>query len=75
MYKSNTPIRLIGIRVDKLENEDELQMSLFENIDNKKQGVLDKTIDELKNKYGYTSIVRGTNVKNKENFRKSKILE
>ena len=75
MYKSNTPVRLIGIRVDKLEDENEAQMSLFENVDNKRQGVLDKTIDELKNKYGYTSIVRGTNVKNRENIRKSKIIE
>ena len=76
MYKSGMCIRLIGIRVDKLENENESQMSLFENNSvTKKQEKLDKTIDELKNKYGYTSIVRGTNVKNKANMRKSKIIE
>ena len=75
MYKINIPIRLIGVRVDKLEDEDDFQMSLFENQDIKKQGKLDKTIDELKNKYGYTTIVRGTNVKNRENIRKSKIIE
>ena len=75
MYKSNTYIRLIGVRVDKLDDENESQMSLFENIDNKKQEMLDKTIDSLKNKYGYTSIIRGTNVNNKENIRRSKIIE
>ena len=75
MYKSNTYIRLIGVRVDKLDEEGEIQISLFENDNNKKQEKLDKTIDILKNKYGYTAIVRGTNIKNKDKIRKSKIIE
>ena len=75
MYKENTFIRLIGVRVDKLDDENESQMSLFENSDNKKQEILDKTLDDLKNKYGYTSIVRGTNINNRKNIRKSKIIE
>ena len=74
MYKNGTYIRLIGVRVDKLDDENESQMSLFDNnIDTKKQERLDKTIDELKNKYGYTSIVRGTNVKNRENLRRTNL--
>lgn len=57
MYK-NEPIRLVGVRVDNLENKDEVQLSLFSQNDNSKQEKLDKTLDNLKNKYGYNLITR-----------------
>lgn len=75
MYKSNTLIRLIGVRVDKLESEEESQLSLFKNENTYKQDALDKTLDSLKSKYGYNSIVRATNVVNRKNIRKSKIID
>lgn len=55
MYK-NEPIRLIGVKVDNLENKDEIQISFFEN--DKKQEKLDSVLDDLKIKYGYNSITR-----------------
>lgn len=55
MYK-NQSIRLVGVRVDKLVSEDEVQISLF---DNNKDDQLEKAIDVIKNKYGYTKIRRG----------------
>lgn len=58
MYKNNIPIRLIGARVDNLVSNDEIQLSLFSNNDNQKQEMLDKTLDELKSKYGYNVITR-----------------
>ena len=49
----NIPIRLIGIRLDSLTDSNDYQISLFENIDKKiNDKNLDKTIDELKKKYG-----------------------
>ena len=57
MYKSEIPIRLIGLRVDGLTGE-RSQLSLFQNKENEKQEKLDKVMDELKNKYGYNSITR-----------------
>ena len=51
-------IRLIGVRVDNLIEKGEQQLSLFQDEENKKQEKLDKTIDELKEKYGYNSITR-----------------
>lgn len=58
MYK-NEPIRLVGLRVDNLENKDEIQLSLFSNdINQEKQEKLDFVLDNLKNKYGYNSITR-----------------
>ncbi len=55
MYK-NEPIRLIGVRVDNLENKDEVQLSIFAN--DLKQDKLDTVLDSLKLKYGYNSITR-----------------
>ena len=50
------PIRLIGLRVDNLEGKEDLQLSFFK--PDEKQSNLDKTIDELKQKYGFTKITR-----------------
>ena len=55
MYKKE-PMRLIGVKVDNLENKDEIQISFFEN--DKKQEKLDSVLDDLKIKYGYNSITR-----------------
>ena len=52
-----TPIRLIGVRVDKLCESKELQLSLFDNTSNK-QTKIDKVVDELKQKYGYDKVTR-----------------
>lgn len=58
MYK-NEPIRLVGVRVDNLENKDEIQLSFFSQEEvEKKQDKLDTVLDNLKNKYGYDFITR-----------------
>lgn len=57
MYKGEA-IRLVALRADKLINEDEGQISLFNTSNKDKQEKLDKTLDELKQKYGYSSITR-----------------
>lgn len=58
MYK-NEPIRLVGVRVDNLENKDEIQLSFFSQEEvEKKQDKLDTVLDNLKNKYGYNFITR-----------------
>ncbi len=58
MYRKGTPIRLIGLRVDDLTDKEERQLSIFNDMKDKKQEKLDKTIDELKDKYGYNLITR-----------------
>ena len=58
MYKQNTLIRLIGVRVDNLVSKDEMQLSLFSQEESEKQENLDKVVDNLKNKYGYNTITR-----------------
>lgn len=58
MYYMPMSIRLVGVRVDNLVGKDTLQLSLFDNNEEKKQEKLDKVIDEIKNKYGYNKITR-----------------
>lgn len=59
MFKSGMFIRLIGVRVDNLVPEGEMQMSLFGNTENdEKQKKLDSVMDLLNEKYGYNSITR-----------------
>lgn len=48
-----TPVRLIGIRLDALSDTNDYQISLFEDIDAKiKDEKINKTIEELRNKFG-----------------------
>ncbi len=52
------PIRLIGIRLDMLEETSDYQLSLFDSHTNSKENrKLDKTVDNLKNKFG-SSIIK-----------------
>lgn len=57
MFKGE-PIRLIGIKVDKLTTQEKQQLSLFDTPRNEKQQKLDKTLDKLKEKYGYDAVTR-----------------
>ena len=58
LFKKGMSIRLIGVKVDNLVEKDELQLSFFSDSNSKKQENLDKTLDQLKKKYGYNSITR-----------------
>ena len=66
MYKKGTFIRLVGLRVDKLIDEDEVQMSLFRGEADKKQEKIDKVVDTLKQKYGYNSVTRAGKLHSEE---------
>ena len=57
MYNGEA-IRLVGVRVDNLENKDEVQISFFSNEDEQKQEKIDNVLDSLKEKFGYNSITR-----------------
>ncbi len=62
LYKSEY-VRLIGIRVDELTNENESQISLFESNIDPKQAKIDKTVDKIKEKYGYNFIRKAGELK------------
>ena len=66
MYKKGTFIRLVGLRVDKLIDEDEVQMSLFRGEADKKQEKIDKVVDTLKQKYVDNSVTRAGKLHSEE---------
>ena len=58
---NNQPIRLIGIKLDNLTDNEFTQISMFEQpVKNIKNSKLDNVIDDIKDKYGYDSITLGT---------------
>lgn len=70
LYKGGMFIRLMGVRVEHLVNKEERQLSFFSKNDDK-QEKLDKTIDSLKDKYGYHFITRAGKMNTKEMMKKS----
>ncbi len=64
MYKPGTPIRLIGVRLDKLSSTEEGQISIFDLQNDQKKNKLDSAIDSIKEKYGFSKISRASNIGN-----------
>jgi len=63
LYK-NQSIRLIGIKLDNLTNNEFNQISMFDKTLNKEKNLkLDNVIDKIKDKYGYDSITLGSIIK------------
>lgn len=57
----NQPIRLVGVKLDNLTDNEFNQISMFEqSIKKEKNSKLDNVIDNIKDKYGYDSITLGT---------------
>lgn len=70
LYKNGMFIRLMGVRVEHLVSKEELQLSFFSQKDDK-QEKLDKTIDSLKDKYGYHFITRAGKMNTQDMMKKS----
>ena len=64
--KNGTFIRLVGLRVDKLIDKSEMQLSLFSNEKDEKQEKLDRVVDSLKDKYGYNFVTRAGKLNSEE---------
>lgn len=65
MY-THEPLRLVGVGLSNLQNIQENQLSLFD-IENTKQSKVDKTVDNILNKYGNitrASLIKGKTRKN-----------
>ena len=68
MY-NDEPIRLIGIRLDKLVEENNEQISIFDFEKKEKSVELLRALDELKNKFG-NSVINIASCKNNNIFHK-----
>lgn len=54
-------VRLVGVRVDKLSKKENMQLSLFDT-QIKKENNIDKVMDSLNNKFGYSTVKRATDM-------------
>lgn len=63
LWDGQTPIRLLGISLTDLTQDDTSQMSLFQDDKREKARKLDKTYDAINNRFGSATIKRGTSVK------------
>lgn len=54
----NRAVRLIGIQTSKLQDNDSMQLSIFQEKTNEKQEKIENVMHELKKKYGYETITR-----------------
>lgn len=62
-YEENMPIRKIGISLSKLENNDHIQLNLFETIDDiNKNNNINEAIDKINEKFGNNSILPATSL-------------
>ncbi len=60
LFRSLTPVRLIGVRAGKIWKEDYEQMSLFEDPRAHKLNEMEKTVDAIREKFGTDSIKRAS---------------
>lgn len=61
------PVRLIGIRLDALTNQNTYQVSLFENINEREKKLqLEKIVDNINNKFGPESVKKASFAKKKD---------
>lgn len=55
-----TPVRLIGVRVTKIAGNGVSQLSFFDTDSSKKQRELEKTVDQIRSRFGVDSIKRAS---------------
>ena len=64
IYNFNLPLRAITVAAIRLSNETDLQISLFDDNSDEREEQLEKSVDKIRDKYGYKSIKRGVVLKN-----------
>ena len=60
LWKSRTPLRLLGISLTQIVHEDAVQMSFFRDAQKEKARKLDRTLDAIRSRYGADTVKRGS---------------
>ena len=59
LWDTKKPLRLLGVTLSDVTDEDDIQLSIFDSDKKDKERAIDKTVDSLRNKFGKDTIVRG----------------
>ena len=62
-FWDRTPVRLIGVRAGKIDDDSFSQLSLFDSPSNRKKKELEKAVDQIRSKFGVDSIKRASFLK------------
>lgn len=66
LWDTHTPIRLIGLSLTALECGEGEQISLFVDEKKEKMRLVDKAVDNIRNKFGSDTVVRATSYRSEE---------
>lgn len=62
-FYEDLPVRMVGVSCGKLRQQHHLQLNLFEEADQTLQAIqLEKTIDRVRSRYGYASLVQASSL-------------
>lgn len=67
LWDKKTPLRLLGISLIDITREHNAQQSFFRDEQKERQRALDKTIDNIRDKFGVKTIERGSSLRAKKN--------
>lgn len=59
LWDTKKPLRLLGVTLSDVTDEDDIQLSIFDSDKKDKERAIDKTVDSIRNKFGKDTIVRG----------------
>jgi DNA polymerase-4 len=62
-FWNHSPIRLLGVRATKLDENEFSQVSLFDSVKHEKLNKLDSAIDQIRNKFGTDAVKRASFLK------------
>lgn len=65
LWKTQVPLRLLGIALTQLESEETEQMSLFPDEKKEKARTLDRTLDNIRSRFGADTVKRGSTYRTK----------
>lgn len=63
LWDGYTPLRLLGISLTNITKEESAQISFFQDEGRERARKLDQAADRLNAKFGFSTIVRGTNIR------------
>lgn len=59
LWRDDLPVRLVGLSLTSLTDDSNMQIDMFDNGEKEKSRRLDKTLDDIRNRFGSTTVVRG----------------
>ncbi len=59
LWDGRTPLRLLGVSLTRLTDEENEQISFFQDPKEKKETEIDKAVDKIRSRYGTDTVMRG----------------